>query len=61
MHRKLDLQAVDVSRRSMSFDLFRSVVSPIMSQNMSVRNAFGSRRFTEVNNSVMAGMKMREQ
>jgi len=28
---------------------------------ISAKNAFGGRRYTEVNNSVMAGIKMREQ
>ena len=44
---------------------FVFVVSPTMNHStkeaLSARNAFGGRRYTEVNPSIVAGIKMREQ
>ena len=42
----------------------RSGMSPTLNsanQGISARNAFGGRRYTEVNHSIVAGIKMREQ
>ena len=42
----------------------RSGMSPTLNsshQGISARNAFGGRRYTEVNPSIVAGIKMREQ